>query len=259
MQNLNIQLCTDVSGNLIARQISSSQNILRKLDVNTLKTLISIEFLLDNDSKFINSTTVVKTNIYDEVFMGEDTVIDFPSDGTFTYYKFIVPTLSYFLKKDNLSSDNTSHPLFNISAGSMFYYNNSLYFYEGGLKSDEEPSANNILKYSNNRTYGDLTKYEDMSLWSFQKVVFSFCNLQKCLLNLQAQILKNPYNCNGCGKSNGNNLDRYNRDFLLNALYLIEYFSKIEEFDKAQYIVDNLKDCSKQICGNEFKLNCNCG
>lgn len=259
MQNLNIQLCTDSSGNLIARQISSSQNVLRKLDIDTLKTLISIEFLLDDDRKFLNSTKVVKHDIYNEIFMGDDTIIDFPCDGTFHYYKFIVPTLSYFLNKDKSGGDHIKYPLFNIVSGSIFYHNGSLYLYEGGLKEDEEPTLNNILKYSSNRTYYDLTKYEDVSIMSFQKIVFSFCNLQKCLLNLQMQILKSSDNCNNCKSTKGDNLIRYNRDFLLSALYLLKYFVKIEDFVKAQNIVNNLKDCSNRICGNESKSNCNCG
>lgn len=259
MQNLSIQLCTDTSGNLIARQISSSQNILRKLDIETLGTLISIEFLLNENLEFMNSTKVIKTNIYNELFRGDDTVIDFPNDGTFTYYKFIVPTISYFLNKEALGGDDKKYPLFNIYPGSLFYHSNTLYFYDGGLLPNEEPTLGNILKYSTNRSYADLVKYEDTSILSFQKVIFSFCNLQKCLLNLQSQILKNPANCNCSGKSSGNNLTKYNRDFLLNAVYLLEHFVKKEDFENAQFIVDNMKDCTGKICGSELKSNCNCG
>lgn len=257
MQNLNIQLCNDASGNLIARQASSSQNVLRRLDIDTLKTLISIEFLLDQNQNFMNSTKVVKTNIYNELFMGDDTVIDFPQDGTFYYYKFIVPTINYFLNKQESGGTDKKYPLFNIAPGSLFYYDGSLYFYEGYLQEGEEPTLNNILKYSKGRTCQDLIKYEDVSIMSFQKVVFSFCNLQKCLVNLQSQVLKNPASCN-CN-SNGNNLTKYNRDFLLNAVYLLEHFVKKEDFDNAQFIVDNVKDCTGKICGSELKSNCNCG
>lgn len=258
MQDLSINLHTDLLGNLITKQAHSSQNILHRLGVKNFNSLISVEFLLDLNDELVNSSVRIKNDLYNEMFAGEETVIKFPHDGTFTYYKFIVPKINYFhngFVSENEKS-NKQIPIYTIQANEVFYYNSSLYVSNAEVNGHLSDVLNNasIIKVT------DICEYLNSHILSFQKVLFSYCKLQKCLVNLQSRILKNPNNCNGCGTLSGKTLDRYNRDFLLSAIYLLDYLTQTNNFEEAQTILDSFVNCSGSICDDsELKSSCNCG
>lgn len=92
--------------------------------------------------------------------------------------------------------------------------------------------------------------------FSFQKVVFSVCKLQKCLVNLQKQIIDNPKSCNECSSTSS---VRYRRDFLLSALYVLDYLKDRRNYDEAQRIIDNISGCGS-LCEDLTNNNdCGCG
>lgn len=259
MQNLSIQLCTDSAGNLVTKQAHSSQNILHALGIKDFSKLMGVEFLVDVDGQLMKNTIVIKCDLHAEIFEGETTIIPFPKDGTFTYYKFIIPTLSYFHSGWISPDENNANKKiaeYTISSGEIFFCNNSFRLTESSLKG----TKSDIIEGSSIVNVDEIWEYQPSSMLSLQKVVFSFCKLQKCLVNLQKQILKNPNNCNGCGKRTGDSNDRYNRDFLLNAIYVLDYLTKNNNYEEAQSIIDNLQDCAGVICKDvELKSDCNCG
>jgi hypothetical protein len=103
----------------------------------------------------------------------------------------------------------------------------------------------------------DFTKLWDKQgtqTFSFQKTVFSVCKLQKCLVYLQRKFLEN---CRSCDRSN---TDRNTRDFLLSAMYVFDYLKDHDNYEEAQRLLDNLSDCTRNLCGETFnKSDCNCG
>lgn len=91
-----------------------------------------------------------------------------------------------------------------------------------------------------------------------EKIIFSFCKLQNCLVYLQRQILNNPYSCLECGVDAST---RYKRDFLLSALYTLNYLVKIKRYDEAQRIINNLDSCGGLCSQSKLtnKEDCGCG
>ena len=77
---------------------------------------------------------------------------------------------------------------------------------------------------------------------------------------MQKQILSNPTSCNDCGKSSNLASIKQNRDFLLSAIYVLEYLTNTDQFEEAQRVLDGLSDCSGVICKDfELKSDCGCG
>ena len=260
MQNLNISLCIDAEGNLITKQAHPSNNILHELGIKDFSNLVGVEFLLDVDDELMSDTIVIKLDLYKEMFMGEETVIKFSKDGTFTYYKFFVPTLAYFHKgwiSEDPNIPNKKVAVYKIPMDSPFFYKGLFRVATSDIEVKESEINNTNTKIVK---VDELWEYQPSNMLSFQKIIFSFCNLQKCLLNLQKVILMDPNNCNGCGRTSENTLTIYNRDFLLIAVHVLEYLTSLKKYEEAQNILDSLSDCSGAICKNlELKSNCNCG
>lgn len=140
MQNLNIKLSTDAAGNLITQQAHSSSNLLHALGTENFSNFIGVEFLNDVDGNLMHDTVVIKTNLDPELVKGEETKIKFPKDGTFTYYKFLVPKLSYFRETDSDYVNDGENPnavtptfskqatQYNLVEGDIFY-SDGLFFY----------------------------------------------------------------------------------------------------------------------------------
>lgn len=270
MQNLNIKLYTDASGNLITQQSHSSSNLLHSLGTDNFTKFVSVEFLLDVNGNLMHDTVILKTDLKNELTRGEETKIKFPKDGTFTYYKFLIPKLSYFREIDsdyiNNGEDVNSSTIvfskqatqYNLTVGDVFYFSGMFYI----VTSDINKLPVSEINTSNTEIIAitDIWDKQPYSVLSFQKIIFSFCNLQKCLLNLQKQILKSPNMYNNCGRIATNSTVIQHRDFLLNAVYVLEYLTCNNNFEEAQEIIDSIQDCSGNICNNNtFKTNCNCG
>ena len=124
MQNLNIELCSDSNCNLITKQVHANQNILHKLGIKDFSKLVGLEYLTDVDDKLMMSTVVLKRDLYNEMFRGEQTIIKFPKDGIFHYYKLLVPKMSYFLS-GFISPDeehvNKQVPEYYVPEGEVFF------------------------------------------------------------------------------------------------------------------------------------------
>lgn len=79
--------------------------------------------------------------------------------------------------------------------------------------------------------------------------------MQLCLTNLQKQIIFSSHTCSKC------ELDaetRYKRDFLLSALYVLEYLSHSNNYDEAQRIIDSMSSCNT-LCGDPLDGDNDCG
>ena len=94
------------------------------------------------------------------------------------------------------------------------------------------------------------------TLYCPEKKVFSVCRLQKCLINLQKQLLMRSHLCKG-GDCNIDYGLRDKRDFLFSAMYVFDYLKDLGNFTEAQRILDNMTSCDT-ICKDNFN-NCSCG
>lgn len=253
MQNLNIILYQDSEGNLIAKHACYDKNILHVFGIDDFENLIGIEYLLDANESLVKHSVVIKHSLNNAIFNGEETIFKLPSDGMFTYFNFIIPELSYF-QLDSESEDE--EPMFFINQDEVFYHNGQLMAVTIDVNGPESSITNENTKIIQ---VHELPDYLNSHMLSFQKVLFSLCKLQKCLLNLQKRILDNTEHCNGFNTSK-KSLDIYHRDFLFSAIYTIKYLTDIDNFEEAHALLTRINDCSGSVCKQaSIKHNCNCG
>lgn len=252
MQNLNIILYLDSNGRLIAKHACYDRNILNVFGIDDFENLIGIEYLLDCDDDLLDDSIIVKKHLNNAIFGEEESVFILPTDGTFTYFNFIIPKLDYF-QLDTKSE--TDEPLFFINQDEVFYHNGVLKAVTVDIDGPESTITNENTQIIQIQ---ELPNYLNSHMLSFQKMLFSLCKLQKCLVNLQKQVIYEDGSCGGLNASK-KSLNMYNRDFLLSSVYMLEYLTKNDNFEEAQALLVRLNDCSGYICSEHLKSNCNCG
>lgn len=251
MQDLNIHLFINPSCELIASDKTAYHNLRFGDDefVDDISQHISIEFLKDVDGEVMHSTIVFKDCGHNRGYLsdGNNSVFHFPKDGTFYYYKFLIPTLDHLDKGDgHIASKNQ-----------LFYYDNKFYYCEESFEGDPNITDEYVISKSRRIELGDLWKFQGTQTFSFEKILFSICKLQRCLVSLQKQILESHNACNNC---NFDSSLRSKRDFLLSALYVFDYLKDRHNFEEAQRILDQMSDCSGSLCeDNQDKSDCGCG
>ena len=269
MQNLSIQLIINPQCQLVAIDNTSYLNLVTSEgdNIEDITDHVSLEFLVYSDETHPADKTVVfkEYNHRREEYNQNITTINFPKDGTYTYYKFIIPRLEHLVKSDSEQlTYNTIKML-----DQTFYWDG--HFYIG--KKDLSVSGDNIgtiisdnidtilsEEYSYQITnfleiWESIQQGKSTQTFSYQKIIFSVCKLQNCLVNLQRKILDNPKNCLECDL---NASIRYRRDFLLSSLYVFDYLKDRKNYDEAQRILDNLSSCT-DICGEDLDFNNDCG
>lgn len=262
MNNLSIQLIVNPHCQLIAMDNTRYFNLTARSNdiIDSLLQHVSLEFLVYRDEECpVNSTIIFKEYKHSrgEYSQNISTII-FPQDGIFTYYKFVIPKIEHLIKLDNRTIKMQDQ---------VFYYNKQFYigtsnieFIETTIEDVLENHISEVLEHAEViDNYLDIWKYIKESnatqTFSFQEIIFSMCKLQKCLVNLQKKTLLDTKNCLECDT---NTSIRYKRDFLLSALYVLDYLKDRKNYDEAQRILDNLSTCDN-LCGDELNLNNNCG
>lgn len=268
MNELDIQLIINPTCELVAIDRTSYQNLHYQYggELQYLRDRskhVSIEFLTDVDGEVMHDTINLEEGLGRgrrmELMDGNTSVFHFPKDGTFTYYKLLIPDLSYLVKKDYDTNADVLR-----ADDQLFYYKKKFYYCEN---IEEEvfmrsfPSWSDAFDYviSKSKVVGvnELWKYQGTQTFSFQKILFSICKLQKCLVDLQKQIISNPESCSECGMESST---RFKRDFLLSALYVFDYLKDTKNYEEAQRILDNMNGCGDFLCGStNLKSDCGCG
>lgn len=264
MNELSIQLIVNPQCQLVAIDDSKYMNM-QTPDGDYLDDMtkhVSLEFLvyLDNDD-YEDSTLVFKTYKHRrEEYRKNITTFEFPKDGTFTYYKLMIPTLEHLIK-----DDGEYYTIAKIK-DQTFYHKGKFYLglndivLSDGITEINQALDNISLTDTNVcpiDNYLDIYRKKGTQTFSYQKIIFTVCKLQNCLVNLQRQIVMNPDSCLDC---NNNTSMRYKRDFLLSALYVLDYLKDRHNYDEAQRVLDNLSSCGMSICGDDLiKTNCGCG
>lgn len=216
----------------------------------------SVEFLVYNDSdNIIPETLQIKYSRHSRDYFSWIHATEFilKKDGTYAYYKMIIPKLDLFE-----SAETTYSNLYQ----QLYYDNNQLYF--STLEDDneytyEEVKTNRIEINDYLEAYKIINSNQALqSLYCPAKYIFSVCKLQRCLVSLQKKFIINRCVSNSCEEDK--NL-KNKRDFLLSAVYAFDYLKDIGNFSEAQRILENLYTCDN-ICEvdliNTYN-DCNCG
>lgn len=167
-------------------------------------------------------------------------------DGTYTYYKFVIPTIHHFWNGTNLIN--------NIS-DELFYYKGNIYWFKSTCEIYSNITLDNLLQQcSIVESYLEIydivfNNHATQTFYLPAKKIFSICKLNKCLVSLQKQLLFNT-SCKDDKKKE--------RDFLFVSLYIFDYLKDLGNFAEAQRILDNLSEC--EYCQNELNNSeCCCG
>lgn len=178
-------------------------------------------------------------------------------DGTYSYYKLVIPTLNHF------QYDYDASKYINLGDEELFFLNGKLY--KSNIADDNEYTLEEVLANSEvidnyiNAYNVVQSNGASQTLYCPIKNVFSVCKLQRCLVSLQKQLLLSNSKTCSYEKCIIDEDLRNRRDFLLSALYVLDYLKDLGNFTEAQRILDNLSTCNP-ICGDELEeLNNNCG
>lgn len=175
-------------------------------------------------------------------------------DGGWNYYKFMIPRLEYLFVEDG----NGGYESVQL-VDQLFVWNGKIYKYNDTDNIVLEPQdlyddvVSAILEQSSQITYDSLLESTDIASEAYycKKIVFSICNLTKCFVNLQRELMEKTFNFECVNISDL----RKERDFLLCSIHVLDYLKDIKEFSEAQRILDNISDCTS--CAQEFNCNCN--
>lgn len=138
MQDLSIQLIVNSQCQLVAIDNTRYFNLIT-LEGDPVEDIIehvSLEFLVYIDEDVPTDKTVIFKEYKQGEYSKNITTIIFPKDGTYTYYKFLVPRLEHLVK---LNEQQTSYNIIKIT-DQNFYWKG--HFYMG--KKDLSVSGSNI-------------------------------------------------------------------------------------------------------------------
>lgn len=220
-----------------------------------LSNYVSFEFLsYADDNKVLPNSIIAHKEFHnrDHYLNFFNSEFHLETDGTYSYYKLVIPLVSYFEDEDDLGK------YINL-VDELFIYDRKLY--KSNISDEEGRSIEEVIENSEEITdyieaYNiKLSNKASQTLFSPKINVFSVCNLQKCLVYLQRELLKNNCSYNSC---NFNEQIRNKRDFLLGAMYVFDYLKDLGNFTEAQRILDNLSSCDS-LCEDMDNSNNNCG
>lgn len=220
-------------------------------DINLLQYMI-VDFIVFKDD-LVQSSIKVRKELHNRGQYLSRFASEFllEKDGTYTYYKLIIPTLDFF-KIDSEDSD-----LYHNLQGQLFFLDGKLYhsLLENNDKCNLEAILDNSEEITDYLKAYDIVQNNDASqtFYSPAKNIFSVCKLQRCLANLQKQLLFES--CNKCEETA---TLRKQRDLLLSAMYVFDYLKDLGNFTEAQRILDNLSSCNFVCQDNDFN-DCGCG
>lgn len=239
MNGLNVTLTLNKDCNIVASFTYPTTDI---TDHAIVEFLIKNELDNSEDKTIYQYCKEIETE--EEPELSASKVIDLPKDGTYTYYRILLPKFSHFLNGSTYEVANK-----------YFVFNNEVYYSEENLVADPDDSY--IID-----DYHKIWEERDTlfsQLAYVNEKFFSFCKLNNCLTKMQWRIIKD-FAKNGCSVdcSEYSN-ERLLRDFLLATVYCLRYLAEQGRFEDAQAILDALSVCGNSICPDDDTLEGGCG
>lgn len=260
MNNLDVQLIihpdcklTVIDDNSYLRMTGSYSSL-----VKNLSQYVSIEYLMYKDTELATDGLKIETFSANRENMITNTVFPIYKDGTYCYYKIMIPSLDYLL----VESDNNLYSEFYIS-NQTFFYNGAYYIYAGDNIVFDTPLTkeqaynhyiNDILIQSKQLSITQIYNMAGSQTFTCKKEIFTICNLIKCFVSLQNKTLS---------KLSANNCYDYSdeskyKDFLLSTIYVLDYLKDINDFREAQRILENISGCNFLCSEYVIKDSCGC-
>ena len=219
---------------------------------------VSIEFLLNNKETRVDDSRLKINWIHTEadiVNILKGSSFDLPYDGIWHYHKLLIPSINHLLDEDT--------GLYNIE-NETFYYNKE--FYIGPINDDGNTrlySLEEALSHSVKTTdYVELFVKNGSQTFVYKESLISACHLQKCLLILQKKLVhEQSCKCDFSTCSFDNEL-KNKCDFLLSALFVLDYLKSTNNYTEAQKILDNISTCESICKSDVYNLDfnsCGCG
>ena len=216
---------------------------------------VMIDFLVYNEEKEpVKNTLKVRYNKLNRGYYRSQFTTEYilPKDGTYTYYKMVIPILDHFA----VGAD-----LYKNIQDQLFYYDNNIYFFGNDLYQEsytlKEVLDNSYVVEDCLEWYKKVHEnHASQTFYLPRKKLFSVCKLNKCLAHFQKKML-DAFSCNDllCDK----NVSRNQRDFLFSAMYVFDYLKDVGNFKEAQRILDNISECNFMCSDDSIKSDCNCG
>lgn len=138
----------------------------------------------------------------------------------------------------------------------IFYYKetNNIYLGNQNITSIEDLSNIEYAQLISN--WYELRKYiGNEVVHYFISEVFTFCKLNKCVINYQKQTLFNKIQT--CNKICKEDSQKSLRDFLFISLYVLDYLVCTHNYMEAQRILESLSSCGN-LCEDTYITNNNC-
>lgn len=252
-QILDITLTLD--NNILTAVDSTVKNMPDNAEEDYIQNYCTVEFITHNGEENIVGNPIIQ-RINTNPTMSSVSQFELNDNGIYYYYKMSIPLIDHFI--------GTEHT---INLLGEVYFDN-----EGRLKQIVEKPVSSekqsILESSEVIDYIDayyaITKNLGSSLEANEsyffpkKSIFSICKIRKCLVYLQRKMLFSSNEENRCQTSSEL---RNRRDFLLSAVYVINYLTETGNFEEAQRIVDNLSSSCDFTCGDDLEIfnDCGCG
>lgn len=253
-KKLSIQLVQKVGCNLEAIDNSDYSSL-----GGNIINYGSLEFLTLND-EIVNDSVIYKQFTNDRnYYKYKYSTFTLKADGLYTYYKFVIPSIEFFY----VSTDDGVKQ-YNVN-NEIYYYNDN--FYLGPKGSEEKYSLEHAIEIST-KIINYLDIYDNVITNTVASQTFygaqSFlntCKLEQCLISLQRKLLLDNGKWCSFEQCNTNKILKNRCDFLLCAIYVLNYLKCIGQYAEAQRILDNLSTCDS-FCADELGENnngCNCG
>lgn len=253
---------------LSVKIVQSSNCIIQAVDITDYSSIGAdlSEHVMFDILSYTDDVIQSAYKIY-EVIPGQPIYAELPldSDGLFYYYKLAIPKLEHF----------RNGALYEGLSEQLFVYNSELYFCsipDMGLHSVDEILETSVVVNNYVNAYYITHDNEASQTFYFPKTaIFTYCHLQECLVKLQKQLLLstgfNPCSFGSVNKRLGSNCNtnvdlnlKGTVDFLLTALYVLDYLADNGKFEEAQQIIESLATCGN-LCDNitNTKTGCGCG
>lgn len=235
-QILDIQLHAE-NGYLIAVDVTVP------VEGHSFEYFVPVEFITHNET--FTPIEPIRTR--------PNTMFKLDNDGKYYYYKLMVPTLEHFADSKDLTS----------LVGEIYYDEKLMQIVSIPADSSAEAIKKASKDVSAFEAYRAVTDNETSALEANEsyffpkKEILNICNIRKCLVYLQRKLLLETCKKNNC--SSEKEL-RQQRDFLFNAVYVLEFLRETESFEEAQRILDNLSSCGFSCKDKSITFSdCGCG
>ena len=251
-QILDIEFTLD--NNILTAVDSTVKNMTLDAKEDYLQNYWTIEFIAHNNEKNIVGDPILKRVGVDSTFSSVSQ-FEFHDNGIYYYYKISIPSIDRFVGTEY--SENLLGEVYFDDNGNL----NQI------IEVPESSEKQSILNVSETidyiEAYNSITKNVDSSneanesYFFPKKAIFSTYKIRECLIYLQRKLLFDvkEARCETSYKL------RNHRDFLLNAMYVIDYLVEKGDFEEANSIVDKLSSSCECMCEDDLENfnNCDCG